>query len=312
MAARFSGIIPPTFTPLDADERLDRPAVKRMMDFLVDGGVDGVFVLGSTGEGPTLRSSVRRDMVDASVEAIAGRVPVIAGVPETATARAIDEVRSFATSGIDGVVASTPFYFAGYSDDELLDHFRRIADATDLPVLIYSIPQLTKVAVSARLVQRLAEIPNVVGIKDSSGNWAEFQAMLLTRTDPSFAVLQGAQSLCAVSLIAGADGLIPAHANMYPRLLCDLLAAVRRGDLTAAFTHQAQLDILTGIRGRASLHANKIVAKALGLIEDHVSSPLPRLTAEEQERILAASVAAGLRLPEKTPALAVADQLSVT
>ena len=299
MTDRFTGVIPPMITPLTADEQLDRPSVKRLVDFLIEGGVDGLFILGSIGEGPYLRSAVRQGLAEATVEAAAGRVPVIAGVLETSTARVVDEIRSLSGRGLAGYVAAAPYYFGGFNDAELLDHFQRVADASDLPILLYNIPQNTRVPLKAELVLRLAELPNVVGIKDSSGDWTEVQWILQHRR-PGFLVLQGMQTLCAVSLLAGADGLVPGHANVYPRLLANLMEAGRRRDVEALFRYQAQLDRLVKLRGRASTYTFKIVTKALGLTEDHTSRPLPRLNAEESERFLAASVAAGLPLPSQT------------
>jgi 4-hydroxy-tetrahydrodipicolinate synthase len=284
-------------TPLTADEGLDRPAVRRMVDFLIDGGVHGLFILGSIGEGPYLRPSVRQELAEATVEAAAGRVPVIAGILETSTARVIDEMHSLSGRGLAGYVATAPYYFGGFNDGELFDHFRRVAEAADLPVLLYNIPQNTKVPLKADLVLKLAEVPNIAGIKDSSGDWPEVQAILHYRNRERFVVLQGNQSMCAVSLLAGADGLVPGHSNVYPRLLVDLMAAGLRRDIDALFAYQAQLDKLVKLRGRASTYTFKIVTKALGLTEDHTSSPLPRLTPEEARQFLAASAAAGLPLP---------------
>src|SRR5450756_3174267 len=132
-------------TPLTEDERLDRASVHRIVDFLVDGGVHGLFILGSIGEGAVLRPAVRHELAEVAVEAAAGRVPVIAGAIEASTPRVVDEIRALAGRGLSGYVSTTPFYFGGYNDSELYGHFSRIAEAADLPVLLYNIPQNTKV-----------------------------------------------------------------------------------------------------------------------------------------------------------------------
>lgn len=297
VATRFAGLIVPMLTPLDADERLDRPAVTRLVDFLIGGGTDLLFILGTNGEGATLRPAVRLALAEATVEAARGRVPVVAGALEPGTVRVIEEIRALAGRGLAGYVATLPYYFPWYGEGELRDHFRRIADAADRPLLLYNIPQVTKLALKAEAVLQLSQHPNIAGIKDSSGDWAEFQAVLLRRPDPAFAILQGAHPLSAVSLLAGADGLVPGYANMYPRLLADMLAAVRQGDPRAALGHQARLDQLLRVRGRANIHANKLLCKVLGLMDDHVTAPLPRLTAPEVERFLAECTAAGFPFP---------------
>lgn len=296
MSAQFNGVIVAMLTPLNSEERVDHPSLRRLVEHLIAGGVDGLFILGSNGEGPSLRPAVRHELAEATVEAASGRVRVIAGALETSTARAIDEIRSLSGCGLAGYVATTPFYFGGYSPCELQDHFYRIADASKLPVLLYNIPQNTKIALKAELVLRLAEHPNIAGVKDSSGDWAEFQTILLGRRNPDFAVLQGVHQMSVVSLLAGADGLVPGYANIYPRLLTALVAAVRAHDLRAAFAHQAHLDRLLQIRGRANIHANKLLCSRMGLMQDHVTSPLPRMQEEEASRFIAASVAAGLPL----------------
>ncbi len=291
MGKLFAGVIPPMITPLTEEEEIDRPAVARLVSFLIKGGVDGLFVLGTIGEGPHLRASARVELVEASVEAAGGQVPVIAGVLEPGSARVIEEILRLRGRGLAGYVVTTPFYYKGYGEGELRDHFHRIAEASDLPILLYNIPQNTGIALKSELVLRLAETEGYVGIKDSSGDWTEVQA-ILQRRGSEFVVLQGMQSLCAVSLLAGADGLVAGHANVYPRLLADLMAAGLRHDVDAVFAHQEQLDRLVRLRGRASIHGLKLVAKALGLTDESVTSPTPRFTQEERRAFLRASAAA--------------------
>ena len=290
---RFFGIIPPTITALNADENLDREGMRRVVEYQIEGGVDGLFMLGSNGEGPALRDAVRREVCEVAVEAARGRVPVIAGVLQPSTARTIDDMRLLRDTGIAAYVAAPPYYFPGYNADELVAHFTRLADAADLPILIYNIPQTTKVAVKAEVVRRLADHPGIAGIKDSSGDWPEVQQLILERPRPDFVVLQGNQPLSAVSLMIGADGLIPGFANAHPRLMADMYAAVRRGDAAAALRCQAQLDRFLRIRGRATLHGTKLLIAHLGLCEDHLSSPLPRMSPAEADRYLEACLEAG-------------------
>ena len=296
MTAEFSGVVVPMITPLTEDEGLDRPSVRKMVDFLVDAGVHGLFILGSIGEGAVLRPAVRHELAELVVEAAAGRVPVIAGAIEASTARVVDEIRALAGRGLSGYVATTPFYFGGYNDGELHGHFARIAEAADLPVLLYNIPQNTKVPLSADLAIRLSQVGNIAGVKDSSGDWAQVQSILLNRPS-GFRVLQGNQSLSAISILAGADGLVPGHANVWPQLLIELMASARKGDMSAAFACQARLDRAVRLRGRAVVHTFKAIAKAQGLISgDYMASPAPRLSTAEVDSLLQGSAAAGLQI----------------
>ena len=299
---RFFGIIPPTITALDRDENLDREGMRRVVEYQIAGGVDGLFMLGSNGEGPALRDAVRRETVEVAVEAARGRVPVIAGVIQPSTARVIEDMRLLAGSGIEAYVAAPPYYFPEYNTDDLVGYYRRLADATDLPILVYNIPQTTKVSVKAETVMRLAEDRRIIGIKDSSGNWPEVQQLILERPRPDFVVLQGNQALSAVSLLIGADGLIPGFANAHPRLMADMYAAVRRGDQAEALRCQAQLDRFLRVRGRATLHGTKLLVAHLGLCQDHLSSPLPRMSPAEAERYLQACLEAGF--PRREPVTA--------
>lgn len=300
MGAPFHGLIIPMLTPLDAEERLDRPAVSRFVEFLLAGGADALFILGTNGEGATLRPAVRHAVAEATVEAARGRVPVLAGVLEPGTARVIDEIRALAGRGLAGYVATVPFYFPWYGEADIRDHFRKIADAADQPLLLYNIPQATKLSLKADSVLQLAGHPNIVGLKDSSGDWAEFQAVLFRRPDPAFAVLQGIHQLSAVSLLAGGDGLVPGYANMHPKLLADMIAAAGAGNIEATLAHQATLDQLLRVRGRANIHSNKLLCKIQGLMDDHVTAPLPRLTPQEAEKFLAECRALGFPPPPAT------------
>ena len=294
---RFFGIIPPTITALNADESLDREGMARVVEHQIEAGVHGLFVLGSNGEGPCLRDSVRREVCEIAVERSRGRVPVIAGVIQPSTARTIDDMRLLADSGLDAYVTAPPYYFPEYKTDELVAHFTRLADASQLPILLYNIPQTTKVSVKAEVVMRLAKDPRIVGIKDSSGNWPEVQQMILERPRPDFIVLQGNQPLSAVSLMIGADGLIPGFANAHPRLMVDMYEAAQRGDHSEVLRCQAMLDQFLRVRGRATLHGTKLLAAHLGLCQDHVTSPLPRMSGDEAERYLAACLEGGFPSP---------------
>lgn len=290
MSRRFANVIVPLLTPLDANERIDVDALRRMVAFQVGAGVDAIFVLGSNGEGPALRPSERRTLAHETVHAVAGRCAVIAGAIEVSTARVIDEIDNLAGCALDGFVATTPFYYSGYSDADLIAHFRAVAAHAPAPILVYNIPQNSKVALRTPVLRALFDTPNVAGYKDSSGDWTEFQALLLDRSRPrDFVMLQGMQSLSAVSLLAGADGLVPSLANVRPKLLVDLCTAARAGRIEEAMAHQAALDRLLAVRGRAIQHANKLMASRMGLMQDHVTQPLPRMTAAETSAFFAAA-----------------------
>jgi 4-hydroxy-tetrahydrodipicolinate synthase len=302
---RLTGIIPPVLSPLTPEEEVDQPAVKRFVDFLIAGGVHGLFILGSMGEGPYLRAAVRRELAEVTVAAAAGRLPILAGVLESSTARVVEELRRLAVPGISAYVVTTPYYYGGFSAGELREHFRRVADATDRPILAYNIPQNTHVSMKADLMLQLADLPHVIGVKDSSGDWLEVQLLLLKQRRPEFRVFQGNQIYSGVSLLAGADGLVPGHANVCPDLLVGMYEAAQRKDAAAVWAGQARLNELLRLRGRAPIHTYKVLAQALGLMGDTVATPLPRLGVEEVRQCLAAHSALGLALTGESAGRAV-------
>ena len=286
----FRGLIVPTLTPLTEAEDLDREAFARHLDFMIEAGVDGLFVLGTNGEGPMLRSATRLAVARAAVEVAAGRVPVVAGAIDVSTTRVVDELDMLSGIGLAGYVVTVPLYFNDFRDSDLQSHFQAIADNADAPVLLYNIPQYTRIAMSERLIRSLAETPGVAGLKDSSGNWEQFQKLLFRRPGVDFSLLQGAHSLSLVSLFAGADGLVPGYANLYPSLFVRLAAAAAERLWGDAVALQSELEDLLSLRGTANVHATKVIAMALGLMQDHVSRPLRRLETETAAALAAQSV----------------------
>ena len=294
METRFAGIIPPMLTPLTREECVDRPAVDRLVDFLVGHGVHGLFILGSIGEGAFLRPGEKRALVEATVAAAAGRVPVIVGLLETGTERVIEEMGRLAHPGVAAWVVTTPYYYGGFAAGGLREHFRRVATAADRPILAYNIPQNTHVTMKADLMAELADLPNIVGVKDSAGDWFEDQLLLLRPRRAGFSVFQGNQAYAGVSLLAGADGLVPGHANIWPDLLVGMYDAVLRKELPPVWHAQARLNDLMTLRARAPIHTFKVIAQALGLMGDTVAAPLPRMSAEEARQSIKAHAAIGL------------------
>ena len=195
---------------------------------------------------------------------------------------------------VHDVVALVTYYYGGFGPGNLREHFRRVAGAADRPILAYNIPQNTHVTMKADVMFQLAEVPNIVGVKDSAGDWFEDQTLLHRPRPAGFAVFQGSQVYAGVSLLAGADGLVPGHANIWPDLLVGMYDAALRKEPGPVWNAQARLNELMTLRARAPFHTFKVVAQALGLMGDTVVAPLPRLTAEEARQCVAAHAAIGL------------------
>lgn len=287
------GIVAPLATPLDLDERLDRVTLAQHLEWVLP-LLDGVFVLGTSGEFALLRSEVADAMVDATVAQVAGRLPVYVGVGDTGTTRALGNLRRARDAGATYAVACGPYYYSATSPEALAAHFEAIADASELPVLLYNIPQNTVSALTGPSVARLALHPNIAGIKDSSGDLFQFQRFLDCRSD-SFRVLQGREQLAAASLWLGADGIISTLANFAPRLLQQLRTAVDVGDRSAALALQDRITALARVFDQGHwVSALKGALAELGMGGGRPAAPLPACTVDQRIAIRALLDTAGI------------------
>jgi 4-hydroxy-tetrahydrodipicolinate synthase len=296
-ALELSGVIPPVCTPRGADGELDRASLARLCEHLVDAGVHGLFVGGSTGEAVLLDDRTRLATLDVAVAAVAGRVPVLYGVIETGTRRVLEAARPAADHGAAAVVATAPFYVAP-NQREVLAHFASLRAALDLPVVAYDIPSATHVRLEPDTAVALARAGDAVALKDSSGDLAGLRRVVAATRDLPFQVLSGSETLADAALASGADGLVPGLGNVDPAGFVRLYGAVRAGDLDAAAAEQARLARLFDIiavpdRDRVgytagALGAFKAALVRLGVIE-HADTwpPLSPLTLREQDAVAA-------------------------
>ena len=280
------GVIPPMISPLTSAQQVDGAAVKRLVDYILDGGCSGLFVLGGTGEGAWLTWSQREAIVRSTVQAANGRAPVLVGVMLPGTAPARDSALQAVDAGADALVVGSPYYFAVEATAQLR-HIEAILAATSLPVVLYNIPQCTHQPIAREAIEALASEPRMLGIKDSSGDLPYFQFLLsIKRARPAFRVLQGLESAAAPSLLVGADGLIPGLANVAPRLLSDLVRAAHAGHVHTCGELQEQVVDLAGIYsgGLAALYA---ACALLGLSENVPAEPWGPIDAADQQSIAA-------------------------
>lgn len=239
-------IVCPIVTPLTPAGVLDEGVMRQLIDALVP-DLDGLFVLGSTGELAWLLDDVALRAARVAVDQVAKRIPVYLGVGDTSLVRTLDRAARLGEVGADLLVVAAPFYFPVTSEARLVEHFVRIAEQAPAPIVLYNIPQHTHCPLSPAVVRALAEHPRIAGIKDSSGDWATFDAFLALRSD-GFRVMQGKEGLAAASLWAGADGLISGMANLAPRLLQALAASIRDGrPRSESLALQATIGRLAGV-----------------------------------------------------------------
>jgi len=221
------GVVPPTVTAFDADERVDYETTAAHARLVVDGGAHGVFPLGTNGEFPLLSPAERDRVVEAVVEAVGGEVPVIAGVGAPSTVATVRHAEHAESVGADGVVVVTPYYYP-LDHDAAVAHYRRVAAAVDLPVYVYHIPSKTGNSLSRATLDALAGIDNLAGLKDSSKDvpWLA-QAV---DDHPELSFLAGSDSLLFAGLEVGCTGMVSAVANAFPELVVDLYEAYDAGD----------------------------------------------------------------------------------
>ncbi len=273
---RLEGVVPPLVTPLTEDGEVDTGAVGPLVEHMLTGGVHAIFVLGTMGEGAALDDDRRRTVARAAVEAVAGRVPVMAGVIETGTRRAVATARVLAETGVDALVVMAPCYFRHPEQDELLAHFRAVTEATELPVVIYDNPHTTKNALTIESVGALAEHPQVVGLKDSTGDVTHFAQLTRRFSGSDFAVLQGDETQLDTAMLLGAHGLVVGMANLVPADCVQLYEAARTGDRQRAGELQEKLLRLFEIyhlRSGGFLQGMKTALSLLGLCQPWAAAP---------------------------------------
>src|SRR5713101_2919483 len=291
---QIRGIIPPVATPMAANEDLDLPRLKWFLDHLIKNGVHGVFVLGTNSEFYALDEKEKQEVIAGAVAHVRKRVPVFAGTGAETTREAVRLTQMAEREGADGVSIITP-YFIAPTQQEIFDHYRRIAESTSLPVILYNNPSTCGgVKIEVDTVARLAQVRNILGIKDSSGdlqNTNEYVRVVPLR----FSVMQGRDTLIYPSLLFGARGAVPASANVAPRLAVLIFEAFQRGDHAAALAAQLRLDPI-----RLSLNLGtapggvKAALELLGMSIGPSRSPIAPLSMDKREKMRSALKQAGL------------------
>jgi len=274
----LAGVLPALISPLHADGIVDEAAVGRLVEHVIAGGVTGLLALGSTGETASLDEEARRTMLSSVVAAAGGRVPVICGVAQSHLAAARVEVEAAARLGAAAALVAPPFYYP-MDQTTLLAFYRQLAKSSPLPILLYNIPQNTKVVAEPATVAALAADGAIAGIKDSSRDFEYFEGVCIaTRGLPHFRILTGSDSMLLASLAMGAAGTICASANVAPRWVIRVHHDFMRGDLVAARADQDSLyQLVMAIRGGVFPAAIKSACHLLGICEPWCAAPVQAL-----------------------------------
>ena len=295
----FTGCGTAMVTPFRLDGALDEATLIRLIHRQIDAGIDFLVPCGTTGESPTLSREGHLRVVELTVDVAKGKVPVLAGAGGYNTAEVIALVRELASIGVDGVLSVTPYYNKP-TQEGLYQHYRAIASATTLPIILYSVAGRTGVNIEPPTVKRLAGIDNIVGIKEASGSMSQIAA-ILSAVPEDFIVLSGDDAIALPLIALGGRGVISVVSNEIPEEMTHLITLCVNGDFAAAREVQRRYQALMEVN---FVESNPIPVKAamaeMGLLEPVWRLPLVPPKAENHERIR--SVLASLRLVERVHA----------
>jgi 4-hydroxy-tetrahydrodipicolinate synthase len=297
---RFQGTGTAMITPFKSDGSVDEKALRRFVDFQIDGHVDMLLPCGTTGEGATLDENETDRVVQVVIEQSRQRVPVIVGAGSNSTAKAIQMTKRAKRLGADGVLSVGPYYNKP-TQQGYYEHFKAIAEADDIPVIVYNVPGRTGGNIEAKTMLRLAEIPNIVAVKEASGNLG--QIMDIIREAPSeFRVLSGDDALALAIVVLGGDGVVSVVSNETPAMMSAIIDAALQGNVEKARELHYKLLPLMNVN---FIESNPIPAKAalamMGLIEENYRLPLVRITPANREKVAKVVEELGLLQPAGRP-----------
>jgi len=274
---RFEGIFTPIITPLNQDEQINEKAFANHLDYLIDNGIHGIYLLGTSGEFVALDDEQRKLAIQIAVDRVNGRIPIICGAMDSSTKRVIHNVEIAEELGVDAVAMTPPYYYPPYSDKDIIAFYKSVASSTSLPVVIYNIPQMTKVMVKAEVICQLnADVENIVGIKDSSRNWDNFLEMLADLgEDQGFSILLGAHTLAGAAIMLGAEGSVMSISNIDPNTAVRLYEAAKTQKIDELNKLQFRLLKLGELYKYGSpVSCLKACLEIMGLCKDYTTSPL--------------------------------------
>ena len=291
----FTGVVPPVVTPLNADFTVDFPSFTRTLENLIEGGVHGLFVLGSTSEVVFHDEAGRKAIIEHAVKVNNGRVPIFAGVIDPTTDRVITHSKIARAAGADAIVVTAPFY-TRTSQPEIIDHFRYIKDAVDIPIIAYDIPVCVHVKLERKTTVTLARDGVIAGLKDSSGDDGNLRYVLKDMAaDAGFFGMTGSEIMVDTALAMGAHGVVPGIANVDPHGYVRLWSLVQAGKYEEARKEQERLLKLFEIvwislgrtsAGSAGVGAFKTAMRSLGIIANNtMARPQRSLNQEETAKV---------------------------
>jgi dihydrodipicolinate synthase/N-acetylneuraminate lyase len=287
----YQGIIPPIVTPLSGRDTLDTEGLERLVERLVAGGVNGLFILGTTGEGPSLSYQLRREMVSQTCRIVRNRVPVLVGITDTSFVESLALARHGETSGAAAVVLAPPYYLPE-AQPELIEYLEHLVPELPLPLFLYNMPALTKVTIEPDTVRRAMDHQQIIGLKDSSGQMIYFHQIIgLLSHRPDWTLLVGPEELLADAVFAGGHGGICGGANLFPELYVALYEAARVHQTERVRALHAQVMRISNSLYRVGRHSSAIIKGIkcglahLGVCDDYMAEPFHRFREPERSEV---------------------------
>ena len=281
---KIRGIIPAMVTPLN-EQGINEKATRQLVNHLIQGGVHGLFILGTNGEFHTLSTEEKLIFAKIVVDEVAGRIPVFAGAGDISTQKVIELVNEFDRIGVDAASIITP-YLLKYTDEELIHHYRTVAEQTELPIILYNIPGNTRNSINHKVFAELIKVPSIIGIKDSSGDIDNFKGYLELNTRDDFSLLMGSDSKILDALQLGADGSVASTANVVTKTDVAIYEEFMAGNLEKARHAQVSIDAFRNACKVATIPAGlKYCLRAIGQEVGLPKLPVLDVKVEDKEQI---------------------------
>jgi dihydrodipicolinate synthase/N-acetylneuraminate lyase len=288
---KLHGIIPPMVTPLRGRDELDVGGLEKLVEHILAGGVSGLFILGTTGEGPSLSYRLRRELIERVCKQVNRRVSILVGITDTAFAESVNVARCAADFGADAVVAAPPYYMPEGQPElqEWLDH---LIPELPLPLYLYNMPPLTKVSYELETVRHALNHPRIIGLKDSSGDLDYFKNIAaLLKQRPDWSLFIGPEEKLFDALQFGGHGGVSGGANLFPKIYVSLCQAFQAGDIARAQQLQSQIQRIGRSLYRVGKHPSTIIKgikctlACLGICNDFMAEPFHRFRVEQRELV---------------------------
>ena len=277
-------------TPLNSDGGLDVKGLERLIEHLINGGVHGIFLLGTNGEAPSLSYALRKELITKACAFIGGRVPVLVGITDTSFDGSLDIAAHSKEAGADAVVVAPPYYLP-ISQEEMMDYLERLIPQLSLPVMMYNMPSCTKLHLSLETVKKAKEL-GAIGIKDSSGDMSYFYSLIEAfKESPEFSIIVGTEMFLPETIIYGGHGAVAGGANFLPELFVDLYNASLANNLEDIKILRSKVAFVNNSIYCVGKNASRITKgikcalSVMDICEDHMALPLRKFENREREKV---------------------------